>query len=167
MPKMVEQISLLDPGLWCGKTYQELSAATKDEISKPCLQKSSKSSARIVPMFLCLTMEYGPNRDAYTMKWADGALRGDYTMHSFGEYPREGNVSRLSQILEECAPQRFCLSEMACRGILARAKKRGKELPPELRKALEAQSAFKNEQENQGGQRNTDAKREDRGVIYT
>ena len=50
-------------------------------------------------------------------------------MHSFGEYPREENESRLSQILEDRAHPKYCLSEKACAGILRRAEKRGKKLP--------------------------------------
>ena len=57
-------------------------------------------------------------------------------MLSFGESPREENVSRLSQILEDSAPPKYCLSEKACAGILRRAEKRGKELPKELKEAL-------------------------------
>ncbi len=48
-------------------------------------------------------------------------------------------VSSLSAILEIGAvPPRYYLSPRACRGILRRAEKRGKELPAALRQALEA-----------------------------
>lgn len=73
------------------------------------------------------------------MRWGDGALLGEYTMRSFGVSPREENESRLSQILQDSAQPKYYLSEMACRGILNRAAKRGKELPEILRKALENQ----------------------------
>ena len=114
-----------------------------------------------------------------------------------GEKPRKNNPSRLSEVLEENADERYSLSAKACQGILNRAERRGKELPPELKAALEAQaktepsvcketesteltpqgvtgpdgagggvtpltqstgqqySASRNEQESQGGQRNT------------
>jgi len=49
------------------------------------------------------------------------------------------SVSSLSQILETGPiPRRFYLSSLACRGILRRAEKRGKTLPPSLQAALEA-----------------------------
>ena len=70
-----------------------------------------------------------------------GALLGEYTMHSFGEYPNEENVSLLSQILEEEVPPKYSLSAKACQGILNRANKRGKKLPEILQKALEQQIA--------------------------
>ena len=53
---------------------------------------------------------------------------------------RSGAVAcSLSSILETGPiPQRFFLSKKACAGILRRAEKRGKELPAQLREALEA-----------------------------
>ena len=133
---MVEQLNLCDLAGWSGKMCQELSAATEEKISRPSSRKSSASSNRNAPMCLCLKTESGVKQDAYTTNWADGALLGEYTTHSFGESPREENASRLSQILEECAPQRFYLSARACQGILNRAERRGKELPKELKDAL-------------------------------
>jgi hypothetical protein len=47
-------------------------------------------------------------------------------------------VATLSEILEVGnVPPRFSLSERACAGILRRAEKRGKQLPPMLKQALE------------------------------
>jgi hypothetical protein len=58
------------------------------------------------------------------------------------EWPSAAAVCSLSDILETgVVPQRFCLSGKACAGILRRAEKRGKELPPALRRALEAVAA--------------------------
>jgi len=55
--------------------------------------------------------------------------------------PSGGGVCGLSAILETGdVPQRYYLSERACRGILRRAAKRGKTLPQELAAALEAQA---------------------------
>jgi hypothetical protein len=45
----------------------------------------------------------------------------------------------LSQILEADVPEKYSLSSKACEGILRRAAKRGKELPPMLQEALLAQ----------------------------
>ena len=72
-------------------------------------------------------------------------------MHSFGESPSEENASLLSQILEDYPHQKYFLSEKACLGILTRAERRGKELPPELKEALLVQSRSKSEAENLGG----------------
>jgi DNA (cytosine-5)-methyltransferase 1 len=53
-------------------------------------------------------------------------------------FPSGGAVCSLSDILEEpgSVPQRYYLSAKACLGILRRAAKRGKELPPMLHRAL-------------------------------
>jgi hypothetical protein len=63
-------------------------------------------------------------------------------MHSFGEHPvslyHNGvGESHLSQILEDNPHPKYCLSAKACQGILTRASRRGKELPPMLKEALE------------------------------
>ncbi|OAS92984.1 hypothetical protein A6I77_24515 [Achromobacter xylosoxidans] len=55
------------------------------------------------------------------------------------EYPSDAVVCSLSDVLETGeVPQRFFLSATACRGILRRAAKRGKELPQPLALALKA-----------------------------
>ena len=49
-----------------------------------------------------------------------------------------GDVCSLSDVLEtQPLPHRFSLSAKACAGILKRAQRRGKALPPMLRIALE------------------------------
>ena len=59
-------------------------------------------------------------------------------MRSFGEYPKEENVSLLSQILEETAPQKYYLSERATKGILRRNEIKGG-VPEVLEKALKGE----------------------------
>lgn len=66
-------------------------------------------------------------------------MLGAFSMHSFGECPKDGVESHLSQILEAEPHQKYCLSEKACQGILNRAARRGKILPEALRQALEIQ----------------------------
>ena len=87
------------------------------------------------------------------MTWEDGQLLGEYTMHSFGVYPREENESHLSQILQDSAPEKYSLSARACQGILNRARNRGKELPKMLEEALIRQSVSKSEPVDLGGAR--------------
>ena len=58
---------------------------------------------------------------------------------SISESPKDAEESLLSDVLETGSLHpRFFLSQTACQGILRRAEKRGKELPPILKKALEA-----------------------------
>ena len=70
----------------------------------------------------------------------NGALRGAFSMRSFGESPSAAVESRLSQILQDNPPPKYYLSAKSCLGILNRAKRRGKKLPEQLRLALIQQS---------------------------
>jgi hypothetical protein len=64
-------------------------------------------------------------------------LRGGSLTPNISEWPNDAAVCSLSQVLETTSiPQRFFLSPRACAGILRRAEKRGKELPPALQTAL-------------------------------
>ena len=157
------QVSLFGPDISYSKTSPDCSVPTKDATSRQSLRSSRGSSAQTLPMFLSLQRD-GQNLDA-SPAWVTAAYPfpspGDYTTRSFGDQPstlmdecgyeerHNGvSVSRLSQILEDsqhptsCSTdlQRYYLSAKACQGILTRAKRRGKELPEELRKALEAQA---------------------------
>ena len=84
-----------------------------------------------------------------------GALLGAFMTHSFGEQPSTlmaecgfpalpsgVGASRLSQILEDTPLPKYSLSARACQGILTRAGRRGKDLPPVLKEALERQAAL-------------------------
>ena len=145
-----EQISLLDLGIWCGKTYQEprVPEPHQERISESYLKRRQELPT-VVPQFLdCRAERVGLMQGAF---WEmDGLSLGEYTMHSFGEYPKDVRESLLSQILEEHPLPKYSLSDKACRGILNRAKKRGKVLPKILEDAL-MQSAFKNGQAETGG----------------
>jgi site-specific DNA-cytosine methylase len=58
-------------------------------------------------------------------------------MPNISDWPNDAAVCSLSQVLETTSiPQRFFLSSTACAGILRRADKRGKSLPPSLHAAL-------------------------------
>jgi hypothetical protein len=137
--KMEEQMNISDRDSWCGKTCPELSAVTKEKTSEQSSKKRQKRQ-KGMPTFLDLRTANGHTPDA---SWEmGGQLLGEYTMHSFGEYPSEEKESRLSQILEEQPHPKYCLSARACQGILRRAEKRGKELPKMLKEALERQASL-------------------------
>ena len=62
--------------------------------------------------------------------------------HTLLPSPNDGDVCSLSDILETGDHlHKYCLSAKACAGILRRAAKWGKELPPMLRDALQAAAA--------------------------
>ena len=75
-----------------------------------------------------------------TVIWVqDGRLLTDFLTRNTGECPSVAVESTLSQILEANVPKKYYLSVKACEGILRRAERRGKELPPMLKEALEQQ----------------------------
>ena len=99
-----------------------------------CLKNSRKSQAGKY-LYLDLRAESGimPERSWETVTVSPGASSMRNTM----DCPRDAKESTLSQILQENAPERYYLSATACEGILRRAERRGKALPPMLREALE------------------------------
>ena len=135
MTQCVEgQMSMFDLGLLCGRTYPAPSQATKEQTSGQCSKPLPKWLGEQTYMFLCLKKESGSGQDA---SWGmAGALRGGNMMLNTGELPSEERGSILSQILQANAPEKYYLSAKACAGILRRAMKRGKSLPPMLWEAL-------------------------------
>ena len=132
------QTNLFDLGIWSGKTSPERSAPIKVRTSAPSLKKQ-RELRTVTPMFLNLQTGNGQTLAA---SWeTDGLSLGEYTTRSFGEYPNVAVESRLSQILEDNPHPKYFLSAKACKGILRRAERRGKELPPMLKEALTRQSA--------------------------
>ena len=57
-------------------------------------------------------------------------------MPNISEYPNGAAACSLSQVLEASAPPKYFLSDKAKQGILQRAQRRGKTLPPLLLQAL-------------------------------
>ena len=71
--------------------------------------------------------------------WANSGMGSptECWTHNSSEFPNDAVVCSLSDVLETGdVPRRFYLSAKACRGILRRAEKRGKALPPLLASAL-------------------------------
>lgn len=86
-------------------------------------------------MFLCLKKDAG---NILGVSWETVThLPGKSWTVNTAEFLNEEKESTLSQILEVNAPEKYYLSSRACQGILRRAERRGKELPPMLKEALE------------------------------
>src|SRR3970040_22742 len=71
--------------------------------------------------------------------WSSGgmAFAGGFLTLNTSDWPSAAAVCSLSQVLEADAPRKYYLSPKACQGILRRAEKRGKLLPPSLQASLE------------------------------
>ena len=125
------------PGTWYGRTWSGHLAATNLPISEPSSKKRRRLRTR-PPLYLNLQKESGLPADA---SWeTDGQSLTEFSTLSFGECPSVVVESRLSQILEDTPHPKYSLSAKACAGILNRASRRGKPLPPELEAALILQS---------------------------
>ena len=119
-----------------GKMFQEPSQVTREKTSEPFSKRSAKSKMNVCQ---CLNLQNGRVQEK---SWETVTQsHGDSLMLNFGEYPREENVSTLSQILQAGVPEKYYLSQKACLGILRRASVRGKKLPMVLQRALEKQAA--------------------------
>ena len=120
-----------------GKTYQEHSPQTEVKTSGASL-KSSRTSGTNPYQFLDLRAGNGLTRER---SWqTDGLSRGDASTLAVGAFPSVACESFLSQVLVNYAPEKYYLSAKACLGILLRATRRGKNLPPELEDSLMRQS---------------------------
>lgn len=162
------QESLFGPDIPSTKTSPEHSPQTKEKTGGASSKRSAASKIRL-PMSLDLRTVNGKRaeaswvtgilshgrllmlnsgecrRDEDGLLWlpitADTQQPTFFLTLNIGEKPRVPNPTKLSQILERNPDPRYNLSARACQGILNRAARRGKELPPQLRLALEAQAA--------------------------
>lgn len=116
-----------------GKTCPEPSLQTRERTSDASSKSLLESAG--TAQYLDLTKANGnqPERS-----WAtDTASRGGNSTRNTGECPSVARESTLWQILQADAPEKYYLSARACKGILRRAERRGKALPPMLLEALE------------------------------
>ena len=115
-----------------GKTSPAPCQVLPDVTLRLCWKRSQK------PKFQCLVLDSGQTPEWYE---AEALISlGACTTPNISEQHSGAGVSFLSQILEEHAPAKYSLSPKACQGILRRAERRGKDLPPMLKTALEQQA---------------------------
>ena len=138
----VEQVSLFDQDFSFGKMSQALSAqeSQRGKISGSSSKRSAAFSA-IPYQSLDLAPESGNLLGESFWEILSPSRGGCWTLNT-GASPREEEGSTLSQILQADVPRRYYLSRKACRGILRRAKERGKPLPPQLEQALKIQAGL-------------------------
>lgn len=100
------------------------------------------SSLRTYPDYLAPMEEL--TSGSFSRRWPTSGFTtspGECWTADTSECPNEGGeYSSLPDVLEATVPSRFYLSQKAAAGILRRAEKRGKNLPPALDKALRALS---------------------------
>jgi len=149
--EMDGQISLFDQDFSYGKMFQAHYQAV------PQVERTSESSwkkSQELPSRMPMCLDLRNHGLIVGASWdRDGLLLGGFQTISFGERPSEERESHLSQILQANVPQTYYLSATACKGILRRAKQRGKELPELLRMVLEKQSHSRTDADVMGGAR--------------
>ena len=138
------QVCLFDLDSCVGKMSPARSQAGTPKVRTfgSSLKKSSELSS--VP-FASLDLTPGAGNLLDEFYWEIlSPWRGGASILNTGLAPRkEENVYSLSQILEEEPHPKYYLTRKACLGILRRSAERGKELPPQLKEALEAQAGVK------------------------
>ena len=101
-------------------------------------KKSSKRSSKLKNhTFMLLDLRPGAGNMLGAYWEYDPPWLGSFGMLNTSECPKDAVEWSLWQILQADAPEKFYLSARACEGIMRRAERRGKALPPMLREALE------------------------------
>lgn len=139
----VEQLTLFDQDLWCGKMCPELSPVQTARTSE---RSSKKPSELRTADYLFLDLRPGGGNLLGPCWEKNSPLLGAFWTLNTGASPKDAVESSLSRILQAEVPQRYYLSKTACLGILRRAQERGKELPAQLKAALEVQAGISREQ---------------------
>ena len=110
------------------KTSPDSSAATTEPTLRQWLEKWLEPSS--------LYQKQNGKTPEWLLDPEDSSV-GQFWMRNGSEFRRGAVASSLSEILETGeVDRRYFLSAKACKGILRRAEKRGKALPPSLRDAL-------------------------------
>lgn len=136
--ELAGQVSLFDRDIWSGRMSPEHSVQTAEKTFEPSWKCVRVSPSQAL-LFLDLRTASGRAQESSAVIL--GLSHGESMTLNIGESPNEEKESRLSQILEVTAPEKYCLSARACQGILRRAATRGKQLPEMLRIALERQAS--------------------------
>ena len=162
---MENQTSLFHQDIWCGKMSLAHSPQTKEKTSELSWKKWQGSSKK-VSLFLDLRKVNGQPQESSSVtdgaSHGESSMHSIGESHNeeggfvsllistdtplrksclerinTTEAPSEEIISHLSDILETNPDPKYNLSAKACQGILTRAERRGKELPPMLKEALE------------------------------
>ena len=113
----------------CTNTYAAFVSSVRDGLSGRTSRERSRASE-------------GTLSSNCSPRWMNSGTvwRGEFSTRSFSVWPNDASVCSLSEVLEPLVPAKFCLSRKACLGILRRAERRGKLLPPELDAVLRSQA---------------------------
>ena len=115
-------------GSRCSRTSPALCRPQEDVTLRLCCKRSQR------PKFQCLILDGGQTPEWYE---AEALISlGACTTPNISAQHSGAGACFLSAILQEEVPEKYSLSPKACAGILRRAERRGKDLPPLLKAAL-------------------------------
>ena len=138
--KEAEQLSMFGQDLWHGRTCPAPSARERQRARTSGSFWRRSSALNAIP-FQSLDLTPGAGNLLGQSYWEiNSHWLGELWTLNTGVSPSAAKESSLSQILQGEVPHKYYLSRTACLGILRRAKARGKELPPQLKRALEIQA---------------------------
>src|SRR5690606_36619915 len=153
--EMSDQLTLLPSTSSAGASPARTSAwldAVRDWLASgaDCSTSSCASLLSSLPvgfssrtsLAFCRPMEDG-TWEPSSGRWQNSGMGGPTACLTFStsESPNGAVASSLSDVLEDSVHPKYFLSPKACRGILRRAEKRGKELPAALKAALLARAS--------------------------
>lgn len=137
------QVSMFVPGLPCGRTSPAAEAVRRTASpARTSGRLSNRSSGLKNRTFMLLDLRPGAGNMLGPYWEYDPAWLGQSGRLNTSACPKGAIESSLSQILQGTVPSKYYLSRTACRGILRRAKERGKPLPPQLELALKLQAGI-------------------------
>lgn len=137
------QESMFGPGLPSGRTCPVVGAARRTASPARTSGRSlNRSSGLKNRTFMLLDLRPGAGNILGPYWEHDPAWLGQSGRLNTSACPKGAIESSLSQILQAAVPSKYYLSRTACRGILRRAKERGKPLPPQLELALKLQAGI-------------------------
>jgi hypothetical protein len=130
----------------------QLTMFDENEVSNPQLSSGKTSQgylARMTMPSVVFSLGLSVNQNLLRQQGSDGNTQvlslgqrgrslGESSTLNISDWPNDASVCLLSQVLEQTLmSDKYYLSSTACKGILRRAEKRGKALPPMLRQALQ------------------------------
>ena len=139
MENEARQMTLCDLDSSFGKMSPEHFHPQQEKTSRQC---SKKQLELLTTQYLYLDLREGYGNLLGAFWEVNSPLLGEFSMLNTGVSPNDAKESFLSQILEDTPLPKYYLSKTACLGILRRSKARDKELPFQLKKALEIQAGI-------------------------
>ena len=109
----------------CVSTFDAYKSSVLDGSSGKTYQVRSQSRAGLLS-------------DSSFRKWTYSGMvwHGEYWMRNSSTSHNGESVCSLSEVLEICPAPKYCLTKKACEGIISRAERNGRQLPPILKTAL-------------------------------